>query len=262
MASLKTLQVGVDYRHGPEFVIDRPHGPGFYVFLRYGTPIRRRLHGAETVEPAGACIFYTPRCAMWYRGMDGGFQNDWLHFTGQGLPAFFRRLGLPLDRPFWPRRSDFVPVVLAELQRERLGGELHSPELETLHLQRLFLLLSRQAQSATAGGTPRQEQRREELRQLRLEMREQPQAAWSVPALARRVHLSASRFSALYRECFGLSPGEDLLQARLERAGWLLAHAGLTVGEAAAASGFKSIYYFSRLFRQRRGCSPSRYAGE
>lgn len=77
--------------------------------------------------------------------------------------------------------------------------------------------------------------------------------------MADAAHLSPSRFRALYRRFFGVSPAEDLIRARIRMACLLLTNATLTVGEVARRSGFGSVYYFSRAFKARVGCPPREY---
>jgi AraC-like DNA-binding protein len=78
--------------------------------------------------------------------------------------------------------------------------------------------------------------------------------------MAKLAKLGENRFAVLYREFFGVSPMEDLIQARLHHAERLLTIRHVTVGEAAERSGFRSVHYFSRLFRRRVGCAPSQYS--
>jgi AraC-like DNA-binding protein len=77
--------------------------------------------------------------------------------------------------------------------------------------------------------------------------------------MALLVHMSPKRFGQLHRKFFGISPAEDLIQARLERAKYLLSSTTLSVGRAAERSGFTNPYYFSRLFHRRVGCAPRDY---
>ena len=86
-----------------------------------------------------------------------------------------------------------------------------------------------------------------------------PSRTRTVSEMARLAHRSPSRFHALYKECFGASPVEDLNQARLARARWLLTDRALSVGQVAEQCGFQSIYYFSQLFKRKVGCPPSQY---
>ena len=49
---------------------------------------------------------------------------------------------------------------------------------------------------------------------------------------------------------------DDLIDARLRRAEYLLKHVSLTAKQIAAECGFASPEHFHRLFRARRGYSP------
>lgn len=78
-------------------------------------------------------------------------------------------------------------------------------------------------------------------------------------SLAARVHLSPSRFAALFKEAMGLAPLDYVLNQRLQRAESLLRHTDAKVEEIAAECGFDDPYYFSRMFRARLGHSPRNY---
>jgi AraC-like DNA-binding protein len=78
----------------------------------------------------------------------------------------------------------------------------------------------------------------------------------TVAALARASGLSRSQFIARYRTVFGATPHQTRMQARLERAKWLLATSDLTVTDVCMAVGLSSLGSFSRLFRLRCGESP------
>ena len=74
----------------------------------------------------------------------------------------------------------------------------------------------------------------------------------AVPASRRSLE---RRFRALLER--GL--GEEIRRAHLERAKDLLASTVLTVAEVAEQSGFASVHYLSRLFRQETGLTPTAY---
>jgi len=92
-----------------------------------------------------------------------------------------------------------------------------------------------------------------------MQVHEQLKERWTVASMAELAHVSASRFAVLYKKLFGVTPMEDLIDARLARARALLTSAGLSVGEAAAQTGFASLCYFSRLFRRRMGTTARDY---
>ena len=58
---------------------------------------------------------------------------------------------------------------------------------------------------------------------------------------------------------FHSSPKEELLQARLQKARYLLTNDAMTVKQAAYMAGFQNICYFNRVFKKVCGCSPGEY---
>lgn len=81
----------------------------------------------------------------------------------------------------------------------------------------------------------------------------------SVGTLAREAGMSPRRFAAVFREVCGKPPMDYVIGVRLDRAVELLREGRLTVSEVAARTGFATVHYFSRVFRQRRGVPPSRH---
>lgn len=75
-------------------------------------------------------------------------------------------------------------------------------------------------------------------------------------ALARQLGLSYSRFRTMFRQNTGMAPGQYLIHIRINRAVELLTDTELGIGEIAGQLGFSSVYYFSRLFKQKTGMAP------
>ena len=80
-----------------------------------------------------------------------------------------------------------------------------------------------------------------------------------LPQLARRAHLSPSRFSAVFREALGLAPSQYIQARRMIRAESLLISSDASVQDIAERSGFGDPFHFSRLFTKRHGISPRAY---
>jgi AraC-like DNA-binding protein len=77
--------------------------------------------------------------------------------------------------------------------------------------------------------------------------------------LARGLGVSYSWFRKTFTAHTGLSPHQYLLELRLIHARSRLAETRLSVKEIALEVGFEDEYYFSRLFRQKLGLSPSQW---
>ena len=80
--------------------------------------------------------------------------------------------------------------------------------------------------------------------------------------VARQSSISEVYFRRLYRELYGCAPSAALQRMRLERAAQLLQSGYFNVSEAAEKAGFDNVKYFSTLFRQKTGRTPSAFRQE
>jgi AraC-like DNA-binding protein len=81
----------------------------------------------------------------------------------------------------------------------------------------------------------------------------------TVAEAARVAGLSPYHFIRKFEALFGQTPRQLRIQARLDRAKWLLARGEHSVTEACMEVGFSSLGTFSDLFTRRIGEPPSEY---
>lgn len=80
---------------------------------------------------------------------------------------------------------------------------------------------------------------------------------YRVEELAEIAGLSESRFRVLFKRFTGFSAVQYQNRIRINRARGLLLSGEHTVTRVAELTGFRDVYYFSRLFKQITGISPS-----
>ncbi len=81
-----------------------------------------------------------------------------------------------------------------------------------------------------------------------------------MPYVARQIGLSDRQITRRLKQLTGMTGGQYLQEMRLQWARHLLEQRTYaTIGEIAAACGFKSASYFTQLFTQRFGAKPSVY---
>jgi len=83
-----------------------------------------------------------------------------------------------------------------------------------------------------------------------------------IKEMARSLNIGYSYFRKMFKLFTGVSPGQYQLQLRILRAKELLLTSEKAVKEVAYATGFDSIYYFSRIFKDKTGKSPSEFRKE
>jgi AraC-like DNA-binding protein len=78
-------------------------------------------------------------------------------------------------------------------------------------------------------------------------------------AIAKAQNVSYEWFRKTFKEVLGISPGQYLLNLKIEKTGQMLQETSLTIAEITAKAGFESEFYFSRIFKKKMGCTPSEY---
>jgi AraC-like DNA-binding protein len=91
------------------------------------------------------------------------------------------------------------------------------------------------------------------------QMKENPEIAADMAALAMRVQLSRSHFFELFRRCTGLSPVLYANALKMEQAFKALAATDRSMEQISQELGFSAQSHFSRFFRQHQGVVPSHY---
>ncbi|SFF05688.1 Helix-turn-helix domain-containing protein [Paenibacillus algorifonticola] len=79
----------------------------------------------------------------------------------------------------------------------------------------------------------------------------------SLPMLAKRAGMSEGHYTVLFKKETGRTMTSYLRSLRIEKAKLLLLQVKLPAKEVAQKVGFADYFYFSRMFKQEVGCSPT-----
>ena len=195
------------------------------------------------------------------------------HWT---VPAAFDRVGPGLYRahiasePTRQRVQDAFARVVADVRRRDTARALDRrhpvggvPAASTDDPQRRLLLTAVQEILLLAMQNPSDEPTVDPRIAIVLEaMGTDPAQRHSVESLAGAANLSPSHFAHLFTTQVGMSPMRTLRLIRLQHAARLLQCTSEPIGAVATASGFSSIFDFSRQFRRQNGISPRDYRAQ
>lgn len=81
----------------------------------------------------------------------------------------------------------------------------------------------------------------------------------SLEQIAASAAVSKSMCLRYFRQIIGTTPVRYLVQYRIEKAAEMLLSTGKKAGEIATACGFSDMSYFSKRFREIKGCTPLDY---
>lgn len=252
---MEILNIRHAWPEGAGFRIQRARGTPDYVFLHFWNPMRLNLAGESIVTLPGACILYdigTPQ----YFSAESAIVHDWMHLAG-GAGAEAASFGIACNQVYYPRNSPAITAIMRELEKEFFSKGKYSQAFCLCKLSELFIILARGCEFTAEH--PILAATRDSILALRVEMLEEPGKNWQVGDMAAKVNISPSRFHAFYKQMFGISPVNDVILARIERAKALLSKTDMPVAEIAEALGYASVFHFIRQFRGKTGSPPGQY---
>lgn len=256
---MKFHAMGMNYRHGGDFEIIRPHGTGDNLLLILKTSAVVELNGAEITAPPDSAVLYSANSPQIYRASGSSYINHWIHMDCCETDDFHLASGLPFDKLVKLTNTAEAEDIMRMIGREELSP-LPSRE-QSIDLLIKMLLLKVGDACRTENSADRSSPHQTALTQLRAEIYNNAGQFSGVEVLAAAVNLSPSHFQRLYKEQFGVSCYEDLLSARMRTAQYYLKNTNMTVKEVAAACGYENDVCFMRCFRQRTGLTPTEYRG-
>ncbi|MGJ4804846.1 helix-turn-helix transcriptional regulator [Luteimonas sp. SDU82] len=257
--------------------------------------IRGAGRGSYAVVPAGMpSLWCVLRGSLEVAGADGPFRVGPRQFLALPAGAVVRAVGR--DGADWMALALPVPAVVAILRsvsvRRGRGPLLFSTVLPVDRdllravtavarqagtgtpvmdiLLGNVLLAARHAQAPTLDWVARASGRTEGHRRLTVQrllsarnrILNAPFDANDLTTLAAAARYSKSHFLRSFRDVFGSTPHELLIQARMDLAKHLIAHSDLAISEVAASVGYESRFAFARSFKKRVGLTATRFRQE
>lgn len=185
--------------------------------------------------------------------MNEGFVNDWIFMQGNDAIEMAESLGLPFGTAFEVTVPGLMRKYITKIEREKLSGQYERQLVESAVCTELLVDIARKYREQLEKSKPKGAV----LEKIRTQMLENYKSDWSLEKLATESGYSVSRFSALYKQTYGISPIDELIRRRLEEAKAMLYEGNLSVTEIASRCGFSSLHYFSYCFKKFENVTPS-----
>lgn len=82
---------------------------------------------------------------------------------------------------------------------------------------------------------------------------------YNLKIIAQGLGMSESNITRLFKQYYGLTPNEYVVQIRVEKAKSLLSETNVDIFTVAYEVGFKSLSNFYKCFKEQVGCTPKSY---
>lgn len=235
--------------------IYRPSGTSSYLFLLILSPMTFYFQDrpAQKARP-GACILYTPGYYQHYQA-EKDFFNSYIHFfCGEDLVDGY---DICKNQLFYPGNTEEIHWILKKIFGEYLNRISGCEQMMDSYVRQLLITLYRGQQERVPYK--HLESIYGEMLALRGQMLGECERPWTVEELCNILNIGKSKLYKYYTLLFHSTPREDLIQARIQKAKYLLSNEAVSIKQAAYEAGFTDICHFNRMFRGQCGCTPGEY---
>lgn len=236
----------------PDFKLVRPTGTDDYLFLHFKTPVIFTLFDEVHHLSPGMCILLSPGTPHVFFPDNCELIHDWIHFRPSDYNDF-AKLKIDINTFFTAVNLNFITTAIKRCEHELLYKDELYEELISSEVSGMFIKLKRQLSGDISGYYANT------FRDLRIEIYRNPNKYTCIEDIAKLVGLSRSRFSIVYKEFFKISPKNDLINARISKASYLLSSETPSLEKISEECGYQNIYHFIRQFRDVMGITPGKY---
>ena len=225
-------------------------GEGFFINAEV-------LH-ALWAQDRSACLLHS---AVFHPRLVGGSVDSifWQNYI-QPLIADSTRQSIHFDRsqPWHAPVLDAIGAAWESCVKEPPGYDLQTRDA----LSRFAFLLSRNRPAVGAAPAKKVLRNEARIKQMLQFIQENYAEPLSVASIAESAAISESECLRCFRSTIGAAPIQYLKQFRVQKATELLVSTEADIAEIGARCGFEDASYFTKTFRELKGCTPSAYRAQ
>ncbi len=252
MINYTVLRTKHNWKEPANFKIVRTRGTNDWLLLHFKCPVIFNIFNQEHHIDAETCILIEPRTSYSFYPDGCELVHDWIHFLVSDEDEF-RALKIDINNFFKPIDPSFITSSIKKCELELIEKDIFYKELVSAEVTNMFIKLKRQLQRNYVSYHDNT------LRNIKIQIYNNPEKFDDIDALAKSANLSTSRFSVLYKNMFGISPKKDIINARISKAKYLMSLGSQSLLEVSELCGYQNIYHFIRQFRTVTGITPGAY---
>lgn len=224
------------------------------------------LSGSGTVNQNGAvfplrkgdCAFLNCIEPYSHHTNDDPWTLRWVHFNGSNMSSIHRKF---LERSGSVRFSVSDLRLYTDLFQQLYDSSVSDSYVRDMEIHQAisFLLTAAMKDCWNTDSHHIQQATNLRIEPVRQYLFSHYKEKISLEELSSRFFISKFYLSRLFREQYGMSVSDYILDLRIRHAKELLRFSALSLNEIAEQCGFYDLPYFSRTFKKAEGISPSAY---
>ncbi len=243
--------VEYDASHPGTFEFDIPEGHDCWLLLLTQTPAIFFVDNEFREYPGNCAVLYKPDQKICYRACEETYVNDWIRFYTD--ETYVTMTPIPCGVPFVVHDHAYCHKLYQLLVTENI---LSNPYKDISIDNLLRILFNKLLESYNDDPiTPLHKN----LYELKMEIYRNPNFEWTVLKMAERLNVSGGYLEVIYKDTFGVTCIEDVINSRINLAKKHLLYEHDTIAEIAALCGYRSLEHFFRQFKKMTGVSPNTF---
>lgn len=213
--------------------------------------------GEKYVLTAGSCALINCKNDYYHKSSEDLWTIRWIHFSGPTASGIYQKY---LERG---GQITFRPDDMQNFTEcwENISGLASSDDhIKDMKInEQLSSLCCLVMQQSWHPEAQRNDKGKKSLLEIREYLRDHLSEKITLDMLSNKFYVNKYYLTRLFRQTYGMTVNDYLLQIRISHAKELLRFSGMSVEEIGESCGITPLYYFSRIFKKVEGISPTDY---
>jgi len=212
--------------------------------------------GKVSVEPGSVFLLFPDTWHTYHPVKEQGWEEFWVGFNGPYAEYLMKQECFNPNNPLIHMgfNTEFLHIFMRLIDTVKLEGTAFSQIASCLAVQLLGLVYA----SALLKEKP-QNRKENIINNIRFKIHDNLFEEVSLEELALQQNVSYVWFRKAFKQVTGISPGQYLLNLKIEKASHMLTESDKPISDVAFDTGFISEAHFSKIFKKKMKMAPSAF---
>lgn len=223
-------------------------------YITSGKGIMETKHGKYKIEQGSILLIFPGEWHRYKPEQKTGWTEHYIGFNGEFTKMLFQHEIFSKNNPII--NIGFQDSFVKEFNEIFQLVKAEKPGFQLECAGKVIYLLGRII-SIVKNNEFANKKVEQTIRKACLYLRDNTHQNINTEELATNLNISYSYFRRMFKKYTGLSPNQYHLGLRIQKSKDLIRYSDKSIKEIALELGFDSIHYFSRIFKNKEGVSPS-----